>query len=172
MDNHAFEGVQLAAKWSNQRILYETSELQKDVHHSDVAKLLVRVATESPAANLSVWLASRHWTNSDNIITQGWAYPTNAGADKISSPRSGTDLTPVEFFDLELALQPEDQVIPAGSPIGLMIFASGNYFTVHTDPGTVLTVDLGAMSIDLPLVSGVQSPRRALPPVSERAGAP
>ena len=34
------------------------------------------------------------------------------------------------------------------------------------------TVDLGAMSIEPPVVSGVQSLRRALPPVSERAGAP
>ena len=35
-----------------------------------------------------------------------------------------------------------------------------------------LTVDLGAMSIKLPVVSGVQSLRKALPPVSERVGAP
>ena len=35
-----------------------------------------------------------------------------------------------------------------------------------------LTVDLGAMSTKLPVVSGVQSLSRALPPVSERMGAP
>lgn len=172
MDNHAFEGVQLATKWSNHRILHETPELQQDVHHSDVAKLLARVATHASEANLCDWLASRHWTNSDNIITKGWAYPTNAGAGKISSPRSGMDFMPVEFFDLELALQPDYQVIPAGSCIGLMIFWSKMYFTVHTDSRMAPTVDPGAMSIELPVVSGVQSLRRALPPVSERACAP
>lgn len=146
MDKFLFEGVQLiAAKWSNRRLHYATAELQQDVNFSDVAKLHVHVATESPAANLSVWLVSLPWTNSDNIIAKGWAwaYATNAGAGKISSPRSGTDLMPVEFFDVELALQPEDQVIPAGACIGLMIFSSKKYFAVHTDSGTVLTVDLG-----------------------------
>ncbi|MDE0165608.1 MAG: hypothetical protein OXL36_10980 [Bryobacterales bacterium] len=170
MDNFAFEGVQLiAAKWSNRRLIYATPEFQQDVHLSDVARLHVRVATESLAANLSVWLVSLPWTNSDNVIAKCWTYPTNAGACKISSARSVTDLMPVEFFDVELALQPEDQVIPAGACSGLMIFSSKTYFTVYTDSGTMLTVDLGAMSIKLPVVSGVQSLRRALPSVSERA---
>lgn len=35
-----------------------------------------------------------------------------------------------------------------------------------------LTVDLGAMSTELPVVSSVQSLSRALPPVSEWMGAP
>ena len=136
MDNFAFEGGQLAAaEWSNHRLLYATPELQKDVHLSGVATVRVRVAADADAANLSVWLVSLPWTESDNIndniITKGWADPTNAGADNIASPRSGAGLTPGEFVELEFAMQPDDQVIPAGARIGLMVFSSDKYFTVR-----------------------------------------
>ena len=171
VDNFSFEGGQLAAaEWSNHRLLYATPELQQDVHLSGVATVRVRVATDAPAANLSVWLVSLPWTESDNIndniITRGWADPTNAGAANIASPRSGADLTPGEFVELEFPLQPDDQVIPAGARIGLMVFSSDKYYTLHPDPGTVLTVDLRGTSIALPVVGGVEALRRALRPVS------
>ena len=91
VDNFSFEGGQLAAaEWSNHRLLYATPELREDVHLSGVATVRVRVSADTPAANLSVWLVSLPWTDSeninDNIITKGWADPTNAGADDIASP--------------------------------------------------------------------------------------
>ena len=91
VDNFSFEGGQLAAaEWSNHRLLYATPELREDVHLSGVAKVRVRVSADTPAANLSVWLVSLPWTDSeninDNIITKGWADPTNAGADDIAAP--------------------------------------------------------------------------------------
>ena len=171
VDNFAFEGGQLAAaEWSNHRLLYATPVLQQDVHLSGVATARVRVAADADAANLTVWLVSLPWTDggdlNDNIITKGWADPANAGADDIASPRSGSDLTPGEFVELEFPLQPDDQVIPAGARIGLMIFSSDRYFTLHPDPGTTLTVDLGATSVALPVVGGAEALRRALRPVS------
>ncbi len=171
VDNFAFEGGQLAAaEWSNHRLLYATPVLQQDVHLSGVATARVRVAADAHAANLTVWLVSLPWTDggdiNDNIITKGWADPANAGADNIASPRSGSDLTPGEFVELEFPLQPDDQVIPAGARIGLMIFSSDRYFTLHPDPGTTLTVDLGATSVALPVVGGAEALRRALRPVS------
>ena len=63
-------------------------------------------------------------------------------------------------------MQPDDQVIPAGARIGLMVFSSDKNFTVHPDPGTMLTVDLGETTIELPVVGGVEALRRALRPVS------
>ena len=171
VDNFAFEGGQLAAaEWSNHRLLYATPSLQQDVHLSGVATARVRVATDADAANLTVWLVSLPWTDgddiNDNVITKGWADPANAGADNIASPRSGSDLTPGEFVELEFPLQPDDQVIPAGTRIGLMIFSSDKYFTLHPDPGTTLTVDLGATSVELPVVGGAEALRRAFRPVS------
>ena len=167
IDNFAFTGDRLAAtEWSNHRLLYATPELREDVHLSGVATVRVRMSADAPAANLSVWLVSLPWTESgeinDNIITKGWADPANAGADDIASPRAGTPLTPGEFVDLEFALQPDDQIIPAGARIGLMIFSSDKFFTLHPDPGTTLTVDLGETRIALPVVGGAAALRRAL----------
>ena len=171
VDNFAFEGGQLAAaEWSNHRLLYATPQLREDVHLSGVATVRVRVAADTPAANLSVWLVSLPWTDSDNIndniITKGWADPGNAGADDIASPRSGAALTPGEFVELEFPLQPDDQIIPAGARIGLMVFSSDKYFTLHPDPGSTLTVDLGGTSTELPVVGGAEALARAIRPVS------
>ena len=171
MDNFAFEGGQLAAaEWSNHRLLYATPLLQQDVHLSGVATVRVRVASDAAAANLTVWLVSLPWTDggdiNDNVITKGWADPANAGAPDIAAPRSGADLTPGEFVELEFPLQPDDQVIPAGARIGLMVFSSDKYFTLHPAPGTMLTVDLRGTSVELPVVGGAEALRRALRPVS------
>ena len=171
VDNFAFGGDQLAAvEWSNHRLLYATPELQRDLHLSGAPRLRIRVAADKSAANLSVWLVSLPWTDSDrlndNIITRGWADPTNATAGNIASPRSGTPLAPGEFVELEFALQPDDQVIPAGARIGLMLFSSDRDFTVHPEPGTRLTVDLRGTRIELPVVGGAEAVRRALRPVS------
>ena len=63
---------------------------------------------------------------------------------------------------MEFALQPDDQVIPAGARIGLMIFSSDKFFTLHPEPGTTLTVDLGRTRLSLPVVGGSEALRRAL----------
>ena len=169
VDNFAFSGNQLAAvEWSSHRLLYATPELREDVHLSGVATVRVRLSADAPAANLTVWLVSLPWAAepehiNDNIITKGWADPGNAGAEDIAAPRSGTPLTPGEFVELEFALQPDDQVIPAGARIGLMIFSSDRKFTVHPEPGTMLTVDLERTSVVLPVVGGTDALLGALP---------
>ena len=168
VDNFAFSGNQLAAvEWSNHRLLYATPELREDVHLSGIPTIRVRVAADATAINLSVWLVSLPWAAepehiNENIITKGWADPTNAGAQDVASPRTGTPLTPGEFVELEFALQPDDQIIPAGARIGLMIFSSDRLFTVHPEPGTVLTVDLDGTSVVLPVVGGTAALARAI----------
>ena len=54
-----------------------------------------------------------------------------------------------------------DEVIAAGQRIGLMIFSSDRDFTLWPAPGTKLTVDLDATSIELPMVGGIVALRRA-----------
>ena len=56
------------------------------------------------------------------------------------------------FYDLEFDLQPDDQVIPVGQRIGLMVFSSDKEFTLRPKPGTKLTVDLAGTSLTLPIV--------------------
>ena len=83
------------------------------------------------------------------LITRGWADPQNH-----SSLTNGEPLEPGQFYDLTFNLQPDDQIIPAGQKIGLMIFSSDKEFTLWPPPGTELTVDLDSTSIDLPVVGG------------------
>ena len=61
---------------------------------------------------------------------------------------------PGTFYDLTFDLQPDDQIIPAGKRIGLMIFSSDRDFTLWPKPGTELTIDLDQTSIRLPIVGG------------------
>jgi X-Pro dipeptidyl-peptidase len=68
---------------------------------------------------------------------------------------------PGRFYTLTFDLQPDDQHILPGQQLALMIFSSDASFTLHPNPGTELTVDLGATSVILPVVGGSATPRRA-----------
>ncbi len=141
---------------SKNRLLFATPVLTKDVHISGLAKIKIKAASSKAATNLSVWLVSLPYTNSrritDNIITRGWADLQNHKSLTESEP-----LVPGQFYEMEFNLQPDDQVIPAGQQIGLMIFASDRDFTLWPEPGTELTVDLGSTSLVLPIVGGVDA---------------
>ncbi len=157
VDNVDFPGKELAqAETSKHRLLFATPELRQPVHLSGRGSLRIRMACDKPAANLSVWVVSLPYTNSrritDNIITRGWADPQNRGSLTESSP-----LTPGEFVEFSFELQPDDQVIPAGQKIGLMIFSSDRDFTLWPKPGAELTVDLAGTALTLPVVGGAES---------------
>ena len=154
VDDVTLDGAALAgATMSDHRLLYATPELTEDVHLSGVATVTIRIAANAEAANLSVWLVSLPWTDegtiNDNLITRGWADPQNE-----HSLRESTPLTPGAFRTLTFDLQPDDQIIPAGQQIGLMIFSSDREFTLWPEPGTELKVDLEGTSVTLPVVGG------------------
>ena len=156
IDNFSFDGEALArAEITDHRLMYVTPVLQEPIHISGLASLKIRVSSSKPAANLSVWLVSLPWTErregriTDNIITRGWADIQNHESNWESAP-----LVPGEFYELEFELQPDDQIIPAGQQIGLMIFSSDKEYTLHPDPGTELTVDLNGTILTLPIVGG------------------
>jgi len=154
VDNVSFDGKSLAtAEYTNHRLLYVTPELTQDVHISGTATMKVRLAANKPAVNFSVWLVSLPWTEGrraqGGIITRGWFDPQNA-----ESMTESTPLTPGEFVEFEFDLQPDDQVIPAGQKIGLMIMSSDRDFTLWPAPGSELQVDLDATSIEIPIVGG------------------
>ena len=161
VDDVSFKGGELAeAAASEHRLLFATPELQAPVHFSGTGSIRIRVASNKPAANLSVWVVSLPWKPSrrpnDNIITRGWADPQNHGSLTESEP-----LLPDQFYELSFDLQPDDQVVPAGARIGLMIFSSDREFTLWPEPGTELSVDLSATSVTLPVVGGAEAMRRA-----------
>ena len=159
VDNFSFSGSTLAqAEWTEHRLLYLTPQLKEAVHISGVPVIKIRAASDKPAVNLSVWLVVLPWSNArdaritDNIITRGWADLQNSRSLSESEP-----LVPGRFYDLTFDLEPDDQIIPAGKQIGLMIFSSDREFTLWPDPGTRLTVELNGTSITLPVVGGVKA---------------
>ena len=66
----------------------------------------------------------------------------------------GEPLVPGRFYTLTFDLQPDDQIIPAGKRIGLMIFSSDRDFTLWPQAGTELTIDLDGTTLRLPVVGG------------------
>ena len=163
-DDVSHTGAKLAsAEKSPHRLLYATPELKKAVHISGTARIKIRLAASKPAANLSVWLVSLPWDPrarrniNANLITRGWADPQNHKG----SLRESAPLEPGKFYELTFDLQPDDQIIPVGQKIGLMIFSSDREFTLWPEPGTELMVDLDATSLDLPVVGGADAFRAA-----------
>ena len=164
IDNFSFDGKSLAqAEWTEHRLIYVTEPLQQPVHISGVPTVTIRLSSNKPAVNLSVWLVSLPWNAksgapiTDNIITRGWADPQNH-----ESLTDGKPLVPGEFVDVHFDLQPDDQIIPKGQQIGWMIFSSDKDFTLHPDPGTQLTVDLAGTRLELPIVGGTEALQDAL----------
>lgn len=156
VDDYAHLGADLAkADSSRHRLLFSTPTLKQNLHLSGVPRVTVKLASSKPAANLSVWLVSLPWNEgqgskiTNNIITRGWADPQNH-----SSLREGEPLVPGEFYEVSFNLMPDDQIIPKGQKIGLMIFSSDREFTLWPEPGTELTIDLEGSSITLPVVGG------------------
>ncbi len=154
VDNFSFDGVTLArAEWSNHRLIYATPELTDSLHISGTPRVTLRVAANKPAANLSVWLVALPYTepqpagraggggggggaggsggarggaaNSTSLITRGWADPQNH-----ASLTKGEPLAPGKFVDVSFNLQPDDQIIPKGKRIGVMIMSSDRDFTL------------------------------------------
>ena len=109
-----------------------------------------------------MWLVTLPWTDGPigpaNLITRGWADPQNheslRDGGNYHARKAGKPLEPGRFYSVTFDLQPDDQIVPAGKRIGLMIFSSDRDFTLWPSPGTELTVDLDKTSIRLPVVGG------------------
>jgi len=164
VDNYNFSGKDLAMATSSvNRLLFITPTLNKDIHISGIPSIKIKLSSNKPAANLSVWLVSLPWNNiggakiTDNIITRGWADPQN-----YKSLTESETLESGKFYEMSFDLIPDDQIIPKGQQIGLMIFSSDSQFTLLPNPGTELTIDLDATSISLPIVGGEQALNNAI----------
>jgi X-Pro dipeptidyl-peptidase len=162
VDDVSLTGGELAAlDASAARLVYATPTLTQPVHLSGTPRLSIRLASDAAAPNLSVWLVSLPWnaegTVNANIINRGWADPQNADSWRESRP-----LEPGQFVELTFDLQPDDQIIPAGQRIGLMIFGSDREFTLWATPGTAIEVDLAGTLLELPVVGGAAALAGAL----------
>ncbi len=164
VDNYSFSGETLAkAEFTNHRLIFVTPELKEDIHISGKPIITIQAASSKPAVNLSVWMVSLPWNErrdakiTDNIITRGWADLQNYRSLTESAP-----LKPGKFYEMTFELQPDDQVIPAGQQIGLMIFSSDRDFTLRPEPGTELNVDLDGTTLKIPVVGGLAAYEKAV----------
>ena len=164
VDDVAFSGADLAKlETSEHRLIYATPVLKEAVHLSGFTQISVRLASSKAAANFTVWLVALPWTDGkgvklmDNLITRGWADPQNNKSISKSKP-----LVPGKFYNLKFNLQPDDQIIPAGKQIGLMIMSSDKEFTLWPKAGTEITIDLNGTSITLPVVGGAAALDKAI----------
>jgi X-Pro dipeptidyl-peptidase len=182
VDNVALNyAAMMQAAESPNRLLYATPELKEPVHLSGTATVTVRVASSKAAANLTVYLVALPWEDpppgrggrgggrgglSSSLITRGWADPQNhkslTKGGNYDAKARGEPLVPGTFYNVTFSLQPDDQIIPAGKRIGLMIMSSDPEFTLWPQPGTELTVEMSGTSLSLPVVGGSAALRRAL----------
>jgi X-Pro dipeptidyl-peptidase len=155
-DDVSLSGSALAqADSSTNRLLFLTEPLKEPLHISGIPSITIRALSDKQAVNLSVWMVILPWATGDNfnlnlnLINRGWADLRNSESLEKSKP-----LKPGKFYTMTFNLEPDDQIIPAGKQIGLMIFSSDREFTLWPEPGTNLTVDLDATSITIPIVGG------------------
>ncbi|MFT6148365.1 MAG: X-Pro dipeptidyl-peptidase [Saprospiraceae bacterium] len=163
VDDASIDGAVLVKdENATHRLLYVTPILKQSVRISGVPRVTVKLACNKPAANLSVWLVSLPWNEEkkatiyENIITRGWADPQNSSSLTDSEP-----LVPGAFYEVSFDLMPDDQVIPKGQQIGLLIFSTDNGFTLWPESGTELTIDPNGTSITLPIVDGIEVYQKA-----------
>ena len=162
VDNYSFDGKTLArAEETNHRLMFVTAPLTEDLHISGTVELEIKASSDKEAVNLSVWLINLPWKNGrgnkGGIITRGWADLQNH-----DSMTESEKLVPGEYYTMRFGLEPDDQIIPAGQQIGLMIFSSDREYTLHPKPGTKLMVDVGATQLIIPVVGGSGSVDAAL----------
>lgn len=162
-DDVSFDAPTLAkTAESPNRLIYALPELTEPMHISGTPRITIRLASSTPAVNLSVYLVQLPWTDgpigTSNLITRGWADPQNwkslTKGGNFDSMEPGQPLKPGEFVTLTFDLQPDDQIIPARKRVALMILSSDRDFTLWPKPGTRLTVDLAGTTITIPVVGG------------------
>lgn len=158
-DDYHYTGAELSGeKYADHRLLFVSPVLKQDIRISGIPKVTIRLSSDKAAANLSVWLVALPWEDEkdteiyDNVITRSWADPQN-----YQSLTKGSALEKGKFYEVTFDLMPDDQVIPAGQRIALMIFSSDNEFTLLPEPGTQLIIDVNNSNISIPFVGGVDA---------------
>ncbi|MFM7643996.1 MAG: Xaa-Pro dipeptidyl-peptidase [Sphingomonadales bacterium] len=151
-DDASLNAVQLLSdKNAANRLLFWTKAVEKPLHLSGTSLIHIAVASSKPAANLSAYLVAvppgfnpKKAKIEEVIVNRAWADPQNH-----ASLEKGEALQPGQFYTLDFAFQPDDQIIPAGYQLGLMIFSSDPEFTLLPKKGTQLSVNLGESWIEL-----------------------
>jgi len=173
VDDAAVTGsAHAAAARSDHRLPFATAPLTDSLRISGTPRVTLRVAADRPAANLSVWLVTLPYDSARTgaasragVVTRGWADIQNHASltrgGIYDSRLRGEPLVPGRYYDLTFDLEPDDQVIPAGKQLGIMVMSSDPEFTLWPRAGTRLMVDLAGTSFSVPVVGGGAALTRA-----------
>jgi X-Pro dipeptidyl-peptidase len=166
IDDAAMSGsADASAGRSPNRLMYATPVLSDTVHLSGTPRVTLRVASSAPAANLTVWLVMLPYDSArvgssshTGLLTRGWAdiqnYRSLTKGGNYDSKLPGEKLVPGKFYDLTFDLEPDDEFIPPGKRLAVMILSSDREFTLWPHAGTQITVDLAHSSFSIPIVGG------------------
>ena len=151
-DDASLTALQLISpKKADNRLLFWGKTLEQPLHLSGTGSIHVQVASSKAAANLSVYLIAvpknfnpKKIKMEDILVNRAWADPQNH-----SSLEKGEALQPGKFYDLNFNFQPDDQIIPRGYQLGLLIFSSDKEFTLQPKKGTQLTLNLAETWIEV-----------------------
>lgn len=173
IDDVAFSGsANASVAQSTHRLLYATPTFSDTVHISGTPRVTLRIASSDPAANLSVWLVMLPYDSTRvgsesyaGVVTRGWAdiqnYRSLTHGGNYDSTLPGEKLIPGKFYDLTFDLEPDDEFVPPGKRLAVMIMSSDREFTLWPKAGTKLTVDLAHSSFSIPIVGGRAALRAA-----------
>jgi X-Pro dipeptidyl-peptidase len=146
-----------AAPSSPHRLVYDTAALSAPVRFSGTVVVRERLAFNHPAANVTALLVDRAPDGKVHVITRGWTDPQNRHRIDHTQPiRAG------QWYTVDIEMQPDDYVVPAGHRIGLVLLSSDFDYTLRPPPGIRTSVDLKHTSLVLPVVGGSRALAAAL----------
>lgn len=136
-----------AAPSSPNRLAYVTEPAKKPVRLSGTPHADLTLSFDRPAANVTAMLVDQAPDGSTSVITRGWTDPQNRDGIDHTAP-----IVPGTPYRLEVGMQPDDYVLPAGHRLGFVVLSSDHDFTLRPKPGAGLSLDLSATQVRLPLV--------------------
>jgi X-Pro dipeptidyl-peptidase len=137
----------VSAPNSPNRLVYVTAPAAKIVRVSGTPRVDLALSFNRPAANVTTLLVDQAPDGSTSVITRGWADPQNRDGLHRTTP-----IEPGKPYQINVGMQPDDYVLPAGHRLGLAVLSSDNEFTLRPKPGAGLSLDLRGTRMNVPLV--------------------
>lgn len=137
-----------SAAGSPHRLAYLGAPVDRPERISGTPWTRLELDFDRPAATVTALLVDRSPDGTTRLITRGWADPRHRFSPCWTSP-----INPGEKYAIDIAMQPEDYVLPAGHRWGLVVLSSDHDFTLRPRPGTRLRLDPRDSTLRLPVVA-------------------
>ncbi|QTR04768.1 Xaa-Pro dipeptidyl-peptidase [Saccharothrix algeriensis] len=142
---------------SGNRLSYATRATTTPLRLSGTPRVELAASFDRPAANVTALLVDRAPDGAGHVITRGWTDPQNR-----VDPARTKPIKPGETYRVEVELQPQDYVVPAGHSLEFVLISSDHDYTLRPKPGAGLSIDLTSTVVELPVVGGKQALRGAV----------